>query len=650
MHPFHRRHPSPVSASDLHRASRRGPVASLLLALWLVASGSADAQPACDIVAITDTGEYSGEPTLEGDLLVFVSMGDLVGHNADHNLEAFAADLSTTPPTFVQISDSVGQQLYSTLIDTDGRRVVFESNADLVAGQNADGNSEIFLWDPETGSLTQLTHTTSSNNTAPAIDGDRVVFSSQADLLGTNPGGTYQAFVLDLASHTLEQLTHAGATQRQAFPVDVAGDLVAMGVSDVVDDKHVDRVFVHDLATSESMPINDHGAAYGGNIDGDRVAFRIRSPSGFDLFLHDPAAGALRQLTDTPDANEISVSLQGGFAAFGSPADLVGSNADGSHEVFLLDLETDTVYQVTDSSGGASTVFVSLSGDRIAFESSAAIAGTNADGSHDVFLATCTGLVVPPPPPGPWLTSPAVPGFRFKVEIAPPGGSPRPGVAVPKCIPDTLCVSGALPGRSEVFLRVVGPKPNGRLWPTLVKFTTSKVDVWVEQESSGELKHYRLAGADGGSDLLPGLFDRDGFAPAAGSSVAAAGLEHGASPVDLAAAAATDWFTSPHFPGFRFRVAIHNGGVGSPRVESQCIAETVCLSGAVPGRSELFLRIVGPKPNGYLWPTLVRFSTSPIEVWVEQLDSGVVRHYHLPGATLESDELNGLFDRTGFLP
>lgn len=79
------------------------------------------------------------------------------------------------------------------------------------------------------------------------------------------------------------------------------------------------------------------------------------------------------------------------------------------------------------------------------------------------------------------------------------------------CIEETLCLSAALPGRSEVFLRIVGPKPNGRLWPTFVKFTTSTVEVWIEQVSTGEAKYYRIEGAAPGRDDLTGLFDREEF-------------------------------------------------------------------------------------------------------------------------------------------
>lgn len=119
----------------------------------------------------------------------------------------------------------------------------------------------------------------------------------------------------------------------------------------------------------------------------------------------------------------------------------------------------------------------------------------------------------PPPPSGPWLTSTGLPGFRAKVLITPQVGASFLGSAVPVCIPETLCVAGALPDRSEVFVRVVGPKPNGYLWPTLVKFTTSEVEVWIEQLSTNAVKYYRLEGARPGSDELPGLFDREGFAP-----------------------------------------------------------------------------------------------------------------------------------------
>jgi ELWxxDGT repeat protein len=122
------------------------------------------------------------------------------------------------------------------------------------------------------------------------------------------------------------------------------------------------------------------------------------------------------------------------------------------------------------------------------------------------------GEEFPPVPDTPPILSEAFPGFRFWVRIT-AGGAEQPVRREAACIPETLCVSGAVPGRSELFLRIVGPKPNGRLWPTLVRFSTSTIEVWIEQEATGSLRYYRLEGATPGSSDLTGLFDREGFVP-----------------------------------------------------------------------------------------------------------------------------------------
>ena len=83
---------------------------------------------------------------------------------------------------------------------------------------------------------------------------------------------------------------------------------------------------------------------------------------------------------------------------------------------------------------------------------------------------------------------------------------------------------------------------------------------------------------------------------------------------------------------------------------ADCVPETLCIAGALPTRTETFLRVIGPRPNGYLWPQIVRFTVAQVEVWVEQLSSGQVNYYLLPALPPNTDELSGLVDRTGFLP
>jgi hypothetical protein len=127
--------------------------------------------------------------------------------------------------------------------------------------------------------------------------------------------------------------------------------------------------------------------------------------------------------------------------------------------------------------------------------------------------AVVAAVVGEAPPEDRALTSPELPGFRVWVLIG--GGTPDPrwGAEEPMCLAETLCASGALPGRTEVLVRVVGPKPNDFLWPTLVKLSTSSIDVWIEQIATGEVQHYFLPGASPGNDVLNGLFDRTGFRP-----------------------------------------------------------------------------------------------------------------------------------------
>lgn len=124
----------------------------------------------------------------------------------------------------------------------------------------------------------------------------------------------------------------------------------------------------------------------------------------------------------------------------------------------------------------------------------------------------------PPPPPGSgcpsgFFSDSEYPDFCFRVTITPAGQSSIPGTQEASCQEDTVCVSGAVPGRSETFIRILGPRPNGFLWPTIVRFTPSAVVVDLHQLSSGDTNTYTLPAVPPGADDLSGLQDRMGFSP-----------------------------------------------------------------------------------------------------------------------------------------
>lgn len=135
---------------------------------------------------------------------------------------------------------------------------------------------------------------------------------------------------------------------------------------------------------------------------------------------------------------------------------------------------------------------------------------TSTDALPDVQLPPLTTADLEPPA-GPWLSSEELDGFRVKARVL--TSPPRAGKLVNDCIGETLCIAGALANRAEVLVRVPGPKPNGYLWPTLVKFNTAPVEVWIEQTDTGALRYYLLRGSAPGVDELPGLIDRTGFLP-----------------------------------------------------------------------------------------------------------------------------------------
>lgn len=140
------------------------------------------------------------------------------------------------------------------------------------------------------------------------------------------------------------------------------------------------------------------------------------------------------------------------------------------------------------------------------------ISAVNAEAVETNF-PTVAAHADPQTTPG-WLATPELPGFEFKVWITPRLGQTVSGTAEP-CIPETLCVSGALEGRPEVFVKIIGPRPNGFLWVQISRFTPSTVEVWVRQLSTGETQEYFLRHVPAGFGHLDvsGLQDREAFLP-----------------------------------------------------------------------------------------------------------------------------------------
>jgi hypothetical protein len=280
--------------------------------------------------------------------------------------------------------------------------------------------------------------------------------------------------------------------------------------------------------------------------------------------------------------------------------------------------------------------------------------GAGNSGFSNTASATTLGSVpssAPAPPAGAWLETNEVAGFRFKVRI----GSDRNGTQVADCVPDTLCVAGAIADRTEVFLRVIGPRPNNKLWAQMVRFSVSRVEIWIDQVAGAPLRYYDLASLPASTLVLSGINDSEAFdpkelTPAAVDHLALTDSSLPASEADPAAPAGA-WLETPELPGFRFKTLIGEGGSQRDGTKvTDCVPETLCVAGSIANRTEVFVRLIGPRGNGFLWAQLVRFTVAPVELWIEQSATLAVRYYKLDKLPSSTTELPGRNDSQAFLP
>jgi Tol biopolymer transport system component len=254
-------------------------------------------------------------------------------------------------------------------LDADGNRIAFLSDTDPVGG-NPDGNGEVFLLKPETGSITQITNTTgASANSAPSIsdDGRLLAFTSTRNL-SQNADLNREVFVFDGATGTFTNLTASsggGSTANTSAEISGDGRTVAY--------------------LSTRNPLNTNG-------DGNAELFTVRR----DTLVR-------RQITasTTGSVGFPSLADDGALLAFPSSRNLTGGNRDGSTELFTFDTATLTTTQRTTTFGASigGQVDVEGVGRQVAFTSAsnldpAGSLGGNADGSSEVFLLTSTSTVV----------------------------------------------------------------------------------------------------------------------------------------------------------------------------------------------------------------------------------------------------------------
>lgn len=127
------------------------------------------------------------------------------------------------------------------------------------------------------------------------------------------------------------------------------------------------------------------------------------NPEEPQVFLWSQEGDSIAQITFPSPSGTVglrpTLAREGSLVGFSSNGDLTGQNPDGSFEVFLHDLATGQVSQVTNGAGcqsgtiglrGAQGPSVSEDGTRVAFLSTCDLTGGNPGGQQTVFLTDLT--------------------------------------------------------------------------------------------------------------------------------------------------------------------------------------------------------------------------------------------------------------------
>ncbi|MDQ1560404.1 MAG: hypothetical protein QOD32_3464, partial [Pyrinomonadaceae bacterium] len=295
-------------------------LATLALCLWVAAVRSQSG--ALRRVTVTPEHALNLNPTISGDgrRLAFESTADLIGAGGGRDagggnstgFHTYRADLSAETAAFDTVAAS---RAPAPAVSRDGSRLAFASRENLT-GENADGNSEIFLF--ADGRLQQLTHTTprdpadrtADGNFQPSLsdDGTLVAFASNRDLTGANPDANLEIFLFDTTTRRTTQLTDT-TNPADSTDAKISGDGTRVAfIRDAQatdgETSHPRDLMLFDRADNSTRVVADDveelSLTYGRAIstDGRRVVYAARTAARTtQVFLYDGRNDQLRQLT-----------------------------------------------------------------------------------------------------------------------------------------------------------------------------------------------------------------------------------------------------------------------------------------------------------------------------------------------------------------
>ncbi len=334
--------------------------------VWRVA---ADGSDLAQVTALTSGSAAGPQIAADAATIVFSANSDPLGTNADGSEEIFTTQASGSGLKQLT-SGASGTTSHHPAISADGKWVVFDSNANLTGG-NADGSTEIFRVGIDGMGLVQLTSgPAGTTSDVPRVDGTGVwaVFESNADLDGGNPDGSYEVWRVRLDGTVLERLTGDPAADSGGPDISDAGDRIVFSSSANLGGGNADgnaEVFEYEPATAALRQLTSFvkGSSGSARISGNGawVYFASSAPvfeddpdAPTDLYRVPAAGGAIERVGGLRSAGVgatgaiggalgaaggggVAVGLAGDVAAFSGLGDYTGGNKDALPEIWLID-------------------------------------------------------------------------------------------------------------------------------------------------------------------------------------------------------------------------------------------------------------------------------------------------------------------------
>ncbi|MDH3283968.1 MAG: hypothetical protein OEQ13_04445, partial [Acidobacteriota bacterium] len=340
----------------------------------------------------------------DGQKAAFQSDGDLTGGNAANQTEIFVVDwagtgllqLTTTTTIFGFTGDPASQ---APSITDDGSTVFFQSNHSTLF-VNLDSNSEIFRINTNGTGFQQVTSTVLElGSVFPTVsgNGNKIAFvavDSAVNLQVADANGANQVVLVtyDTTFDSQPDVTPDGAR------------IVFVRSTGLFGGDQVWRIEADGSGLAQVTALGSGGASSPNIAgDGQTIVFSAGSndtggngDQSEEIFTIGADGIGLTQLTAGPlgtSSESPVIAADGSRVVFDSDADLTGGNADGSREIFTMLPDGTGLAQLT--SGPALTASrnprTDASGTVVAFESDADLDGSNADGSFEVWRVRTDG-------------------------------------------------------------------------------------------------------------------------------------------------------------------------------------------------------------------------------------------------------------------